>query len=96
MDFALSDEDRMLKDLVARFVREELQPLERMVLEREAMGQGTSLTSEERAPIDRKAVATFAAPAKPTCNSPLLFLIIRSLPHPGNPRNLRLNTPSIL
>src|SRR5258706_15917985 len=45
----------MLKDLVGRFVREELLPLERIVLEREAVGQGTSLTSEERAPIDRKA-----------------------------------------
>ena len=55
MDFALSDEDRMLKGLVGRFVREELLPLERIVLEREAVGQGTSLTAEERAPIDRKA-----------------------------------------
>jgi hypothetical protein len=55
VDFALSDEDRMLKDLVGRFVREELLPLERIVLEREAVGQGTSLTGEERAPIDRKA-----------------------------------------
>jgi acyl-CoA dehydrogenase len=55
VDFALSDEDRMLKDLVGRFVREELLPLERIVLEREAAGQGTSLTADERAPIDRKA-----------------------------------------
>lgn len=31
MDFALSDEHRMLKDLVARFVREELMPLEKAV-----------------------------------------------------------------
>lgn len=54
MDFALSDEHRMLKDLVARFVREELLPLERAVLEREAAGQGVFLTPEERAPIDRK------------------------------------------
>lgn len=54
MDFALSDEHRMLKDLVARFVREELMPLEHLVLERESLGQGTLLTGEERAPIDRK------------------------------------------
>ena len=54
MDFALSDEHRMLKDLVARFVREELMPLERAVLEREASGQGTLLTPDERAPIDKK------------------------------------------
>ena len=54
MDFALSDEHRMLKDLVARFVREELLPLEPAVLEREASGQGVLLTAEERAPIDKK------------------------------------------
>ena len=45
MDFALSDEHRMLKDLVARFVREELMPLEKAVLEREAAGQGLFLTA---------------------------------------------------
>src|SRR5580704_674530 len=55
MDFALSDEHRMLKDLVARFVREELLPLERVVLEREANGAGTHLTPEEIGPIDKKA-----------------------------------------
>jgi len=54
MDFALSDEHRMLKDLVARFVREELMPLEKAVLEREAAGQGVLLTCEERAPLDRQ------------------------------------------
>lgn len=54
MDFALSDEHRMLKDLVARFVREELIPLEKAVLDREAAGQGVLLTSEERAPLDRQ------------------------------------------
>jgi len=57
MDFALSDEHRMLKDLVARFVREELMPLEKAVLEREAAGQGVWLTSEERAPLDRQSRA---------------------------------------
>jgi alkylation response protein AidB-like acyl-CoA dehydrogenase len=54
MDFALNDEHRMLKDLVARFVREELLPLEPIVLQREASGLGTTLTAEERAPIDKK------------------------------------------
>ncbi len=54
MDFALSDEHRMLKDLVARFVREELLPFEGAVLERETLGQGATLTAEERAPIDKK------------------------------------------
>lgn len=54
MDFALSDEHRMLKDLVARFVREELMPLEQVVLQREALGQGVMLTADERAPIDKK------------------------------------------
>ncbi len=54
MDFALSDEHRMLKDLVARFVREELMPLEKAVLEREAAGQGLFLTASERAPLDKQ------------------------------------------
>jgi len=54
MDFALSDEHRMLKDLIARFVRDELMLLEKVVLEREAAGQGVMLTAEERHPIDRK------------------------------------------
>ena len=54
MDFALTDEHRMLKDLVARFVREELIPLEKAVLEREADGKGVFLTPEERAPLDKQ------------------------------------------
>jgi len=54
MDFALSDEHHLLKDLVARFVREELMPLEKAVLAREAAGEGVLLTAEERAPIDKK------------------------------------------
>src|SRR5271166_1807310 len=57
MDFALSDEHRMLKDLVARFVREELLPLEKSVLEREASGLGLFLTAEERAPLDNQSRA---------------------------------------
>jgi len=40
VDFALSDEHRMLKDLVQNFVRDELTPLEGVVMQREATGQG--------------------------------------------------------
>lgn len=53
MDFELSDEHKMLKDLTERFVREELVPLERSVLEREASGQGATLTERERATVDK-------------------------------------------
>lgn len=52
MDFELSEEDRMLKDLVHRFVRDELMPLEASVLEREASGRGLGLAPEERKRID--------------------------------------------
>jgi len=54
MEFALSEEHQKLKDLVRRFVQEELMPLERVVLEREASGQGATLTSDECAAIDQK------------------------------------------
>src|SRR5579872_3739158 len=53
MDFALSEEHQMLQDLVARFVREQLMPLEPAVLEREACGKGIALTDQERAPLDQ-------------------------------------------
>ncbi len=53
MDFELAEDHRMLKDLVARFVRDELMPLEGRVLEREASGQGAHLTREERQRIDQ-------------------------------------------
>ena len=52
MDFDLSDEHRMLKELVHRFVADRLLPLEPRVLEREASGQSPALTAEEQAPID--------------------------------------------
>ena len=52
MNFELADEDRMLKDLVRRFVQNELMPLEAATLEREAAGQGLGVTTEERARID--------------------------------------------
>ena len=40
MEFALSEEHRMLKDLVRRFVDDQLMPLEARVLAREAAGGG--------------------------------------------------------
>ncbi len=43
MDFELLEEHRMLKDLVARFVKDELMPLEPAVLAREADGKGLGL-----------------------------------------------------
>jgi acyl-CoA dehydrogenase len=57
MDFELSDEHKMLKDLAARFVREELIPLERAVLERDAQGKGSGLTEGEREAVDKKSRA---------------------------------------
>ncbi|MGB3808746.1 MAG: acyl-CoA dehydrogenase [Parvibaculum sp.] len=53
MDFDLSEEHRMLKDLVARFVRDELMPLESKVLARDAAGEGAHLSAEEKVHIDK-------------------------------------------
>jgi len=52
MDFELAEDHRMLKDLVGRFVDDELMPLEGAVLAREAAGQGLGLAKEERERID--------------------------------------------
>ena len=52
MDFELAEEYRMLRDLVQRFVREELIPLEAGVLERDAEGKGAYLTASERKRLD--------------------------------------------
>ncbi|WP_374573374.1 acyl-CoA dehydrogenase family protein [Phenylobacterium sp.] len=52
MNFELAEEHRMLKDLVERFVRDELMPLETPVMAREAAGQGVFLTAEERERVD--------------------------------------------
>jgi acyl-CoA dehydrogenase len=57
MEFELIEEHRLLKDLVSRFVRDELLPLEPAVLAREAAGGGLVLTEEERRPIDARAQA---------------------------------------
>jgi alkylation response protein AidB-like acyl-CoA dehydrogenase len=54
MEFGLSEEHQMLKDLVRRFVDDQLIPLEKAVLAREASGGGTIVTPEERAIIDKK------------------------------------------
>ena len=53
MDFELAEEHRMLRDLVQKFVRNELVPLEGAVMAREAAGQGAYLSPEERAHLDR-------------------------------------------
>jgi acyl-CoA dehydrogenase len=52
MHFALEEEHKLLQELVARFVRENLMPLEQKVLERDASGQGAYLSHEEHDRID--------------------------------------------
>jgi acyl-CoA dehydrogenase len=54
MDFELSEDHRLLQDLVARFVRESLMPLEQEVLKRDASGQGAYLSHEERDRLDAR------------------------------------------
>ena len=53
MHFALSDEHRMLKELVARFVRDALLPLEPAVLARQAAGEPVALTQTEAEGCER-------------------------------------------
>src|SRR5476651_2679675 len=55
MDFEIAEEHRMLKDLVARFVRDELMPLEAGVLARDAEGQGLGIGPVEHARLDKVA-----------------------------------------
>lgn len=52
MNFELDDEHRMLRDLVQKFVAQELMPLEAAVLEREALTGDGDLTAEERGKLD--------------------------------------------
>lgn len=52
--FELSEEHRMLKDLVAKFVDQELIPLERSVIAREARGDAVGLPPEEEGPLLEK------------------------------------------
>jgi acyl-CoA dehydrogenase len=54
MDFELPEDFRLLRDLVARFVRENLTPLENTVLERDAKGEGAYLTKAEKAAVDAR------------------------------------------
>ncbi len=53
MQFELADEHRMLKDLVRRFVDQELMPLERAVMERDIENGRPGLSPEEHARIDK-------------------------------------------
>ena len=55
MDFELAEEHRMLKELVARFVRDELAPLEAGVLAREAEGKGLGIDPADHKRLDAKA-----------------------------------------
>jgi acyl-CoA dehydrogenase len=55
MDFELAEEHRMLRDLVANFVRDELMPLEAGVMAREAEGKGLYLDADTQARLDAKA-----------------------------------------
>ncbi len=52
MDFEIAEEHRMLKDLVANFVRDELMPLEPGVLAREADGKGLGVGPTEHKRLD--------------------------------------------
>jgi acyl-CoA dehydrogenase len=51
MSADLAEEHRMLQDLVARFVDEELMPLEPKIIEREIKGERQKLTKAEEAPL---------------------------------------------
>ena len=52
MDFELAEEHRMLRDLVQRFVKDELVPIEGNVLARDAAGEGAGLTQDELSRLD--------------------------------------------
>jgi acyl-CoA dehydrogenase len=54
MQFDLAEEHQMLKDLVARFVRESLMPLEAAVMARDAAGEGAYLSRDEKARVDAR------------------------------------------
>ncbi len=57
MDFQLKEEYKMLQDLVARFVADELQPLEASVLSRAVETGSRFLTPQELAPLHEKSKA---------------------------------------
>lgn len=54
MPFDFLDEERMLLDLVDKFVENELMPLEKDVMAREAQGGEVALTPEEEGPLREK------------------------------------------
>ena len=49
--FELSEEHRMLQDLVAKFIDRDVMPLEKAVLAREMSGQKSALSAEEEATL---------------------------------------------
>jgi acyl-CoA dehydrogenase len=51
MTVLLAEEHRMLQDLVARFVDEQLMPIEPKIIERDIKGEHPKLTDEEEAPL---------------------------------------------
>lgn len=53
VNFELLEEHKMLKDLVEKFVRTEIMPLEPAVLARDADGKGAYLLPEEKAHLDK-------------------------------------------
>jgi len=53
MNFELDEEHQMLKDLVARFVREHLLPLEPAALARQAATGQLTLPDDDRARLDK-------------------------------------------
>ncbi len=55
MDFEVAEEHRMLKDLVQKFVRDELMPLEAAVMASEAEGRGLGIGATEHARLDARA-----------------------------------------
>jgi len=55
VNFVLEHEHQQLKELAARFVREELITLERRLLEREATGDDLELNAGERSKLDARA-----------------------------------------
>jgi alkylation response protein AidB-like acyl-CoA dehydrogenase len=57
MHFQLSDEYRMIKELVEKFVKDELLPLETRVMAREAAGAAYNLGPEDSSALDAKAKA---------------------------------------
>jgi acyl-CoA dehydrogenase len=54
MNFELEEDHKLLQDLMARFVRESLMPLENKVMERDAGGKGAYLSDDEKKAIDAR------------------------------------------